>query len=73
MDRRWLFADRFHANFADGYDWVMVPNVAGMSQHADGGLMATKPYAGGGASPRTPAVAISSITSPINTRSSIMY
>ena len=39
----------FHANFVDGYDWVMVPNVTGMSQHADGGLMATKPYAGAGA------------------------
>ena len=39
----------FHANFVDGYDWVMVTNVVGMSQHADGGLMATKPYAGGGA------------------------
>lgn len=28
----------------DAYDWVMVPNVYGMSQFADGGLMMTKPY-----------------------------
>ncbi|MBA3523340.1 MAG: cryptochrome/photolyase family protein [Geodermatophilaceae bacterium] len=41
--------DWFHRAFLDGYDWVMVPNVVGMSQHADGGLMATKPYASGGA------------------------
>ena len=41
--------DWFHRAFIDGYDWVMVPNVVGMSQHADGGLMATKPYAAGGA------------------------
>jgi deoxyribodipyrimidine photolyase-related protein len=41
--------DWFHRSFVDGYDWVMVPNIVGMSQHADGGLMATKPYAAGGA------------------------
>lgn len=41
--------DWFHRAFVDGYDWVMVPNVVGMSQYADGGLLATKPYASGGA------------------------
>jgi deoxyribodipyrimidine photolyase-related protein len=30
--------------FIDAYDWVMVPNVFGMSQYADGGLITTKPY-----------------------------
>jgi deoxyribodipyrimidine photolyase-related protein len=33
--------------FIDAYDWVMVPNVYGMSQFADGGLMSTKPYFSG--------------------------
>ena len=33
--------------FIDAYDWVMVPNIYGMSQHADGGLMTTKPYISG--------------------------
>lgn len=33
--------------FIDSYDWVMVPNVYGISQFADGGLMATKPYLSG--------------------------
>ncbi|MGB0885818.1 MAG: cryptochrome/photolyase family protein [Chitinophagales bacterium] len=33
--------------FIDAYDWVMVPNVYGMSQFADGGFFATKPYIGG--------------------------
>ena len=42
-------ADWFQRSFVDGYDWVMLPNVVGMSQYADGGLMATKPYAAGGA------------------------
>ena len=39
----------FHEAFVDGYDWVMLPNVVGMSQHGDGGLIATKPYVSGGA------------------------
>ncbi len=33
--------------YVDAYDWVMVPNVYGMSQYADGGTMTTKPYASG--------------------------
>lgn len=33
--------------FIDAYDWVMVPNIYGMSQYADGGLMTTKPYFSG--------------------------
>ncbi|MCX8008727.1 MAG: cryptochrome/photolyase family protein, partial [Patescibacteria group bacterium] len=34
----------FMSLFVDAYDWVMVPNVYGMSQYADGGLITTKPY-----------------------------
>ena len=37
----------FMEMFIDAYDWVMVPNVYGMSQYADGGLMASKPYISG--------------------------
>jgi deoxyribodipyrimidine photolyase-related protein len=33
--------------FIDAYDWVMVPNVYGMSQFSDGGVFATKPYISG--------------------------
>ena len=33
--------------FVDSYDWVMVTNVYSMSQHADGGLITTKPYFSG--------------------------
>jgi len=47
---------RFHPNrvykwfmelFIDSYDWVMVPNVYGMSQFSDGGMFTTKPYISG--------------------------
>jgi deoxyribodipyrimidine photolyase-related protein len=33
--------------YVDAYDWVMVPNIYGMSQFSDGGLMTTKPYISG--------------------------
>lgn len=39
----------FSSLFVDAYEWVMVPNVQGMSQYADGGRVATKPYISGGA------------------------
>ncbi|MBO9433171.1 cryptochrome/photolyase family protein [Ruegeria sp. R13_0] len=37
----------FMEMFVDSYDWVMVPNAYAMSQHADGGLITTKPYFSG--------------------------
>jgi deoxyribodipyrimidine photolyase-related protein len=37
----------FMEHYIDAYDWVMVPNVYGMSQFADDGRMTTKPYVSG--------------------------
>lgn len=37
----------FMEMYVDAYDWVMVPNVYGMTQFADGGMMTTKPYISG--------------------------
>ncbi len=36
------------AVYADAYEWVEAPNVIGMSQFADGGVLASKPYASSG-------------------------
>ena len=41
--------DWMWSRFIDGAEWVMIPNVIGMATFADGGKMATKPYASGGA------------------------
>ncbi len=37
------------AVYADAYEWVEAPNTVGMSQFADGGLLASKPYVASGA------------------------
>jgi deoxyribodipyrimidine photolyase-related protein len=34
--------------YVDAVEWVELPNTLGMSQYADGGLMASKPYAATG-------------------------
>ncbi|MEM1059631.1 MAG: cryptochrome/photolyase family protein [Verrucomicrobiota bacterium] len=39
--------DWFNSMYVDAYDWVMAANVIGMVLYADGGFMATKPYAAG--------------------------
>jgi deoxyribodipyrimidine photolyase-related protein len=34
--------------FVDAHDWVVLPNVLGMSTYSDGGVLASKPYISGG-------------------------
>ncbi len=38
----------FLAVYVDAVEWVELPNTLGMSQFADGGIMASKPYAASG-------------------------
>ncbi|MEM6908281.1 MAG: cryptochrome/photolyase family protein, partial [Pseudomonadota bacterium] len=40
--------DWYLAVYADAYQWVELPNVSGMVLYADGGKLATKPYAASG-------------------------
>ncbi len=41
--------DWYMVVYADAYEWVELPNTHGMALHADGGVMASKPYAASGA------------------------
>jgi deoxyribodipyrimidine photolyase-related protein len=40
--------DWFLSVYADAFEWVELPNVSGMALFADGGFLASKPYASGG-------------------------
>jgi len=40
--------DWYLAVYVDAFEWVELPNTLGMALYADGGLMASKPYAASG-------------------------
>jgi len=40
--------DWYLAVYVDAFEWVELPNTLGMALHADGGVMASKPYAASG-------------------------
>lgn len=44
----WAIHSWYMGLFVDSYDWVTLPNTVGMSQFADGGVVATKPYIASG-------------------------
>jgi len=44
----WQVHEWYLAVYADAYEWVEAPNVIGMSQFADGGIIASKPYVSSG-------------------------
>lgn len=43
-----LLNEWFWLAYVDAYEWVVLPNVLGMSTFADGGILASKPYIAGG-------------------------
>ena len=45
----WEVHEWYLAVYADAHEWVEAPNVVGMSQFADGGVVASKPYVSSGA------------------------